>query len=177
MRRMFRLAMAAGLAAATPAGLAAQSAANATASVEVTDGGDIVVVKVLDLDFGSRTSGSIVHSSDIGAFASWDVSLAAAGNYSVSFSLPSTLQGPGGALVPISFGSTAASSPQVMPPLNIWDPSVPLGVSGPAGALFTVELGKDALNNGTGDATVNLSGAAAGSYTGLITLTVAVLDP
>ena len=175
MRRTLRMVLAAGLVSGVPAVLAAQSAANASASVQVTDGGDIIVVKLLDMDFGARTSGSIVHSSDVGASAAWDVSLASAANYSFFFTLPSTLQGPGGATVPISFGASAASSPQVVP--TAWDPNTPIGISAPAGSALTIELGKDALNDGSGDATVNLSGATAGSYTGLITLTVAVLDP
>ncbi|MDQ2670645.1 MAG: hypothetical protein M3Y31_08445 [Gemmatimonadota bacterium] len=175
MRRLPMLGLAFGLILGA-APLAAQSFADATASIEVTDGGNITVVKTQDMSFGTRASGTTVRSSDVGAYAAWGVTLGSAGQYSVSFTLPTSLQRSGGGSVPISFGPNAASSPQIQG-IPAWDPSAPIGIEAQGeGGEFFVELGKDALNDASGDAIVSLAGAPSGLYTGVITLTVAVFD-
>lgn len=152
----------------------AQSA-DATATIEAVESGAVLVTNTADLNFGAQPIGSIVQSSDVPTAASWNIEFVQTGQYSVAFTLPSSLiHTSTGASVPISFGSTSASSPQVIP--GTWDPSVPIGLQVDiAGVALDVLLGADVDGSGTGDVWVDLGFAQAGTYQGVITLTVAAL--
>ncbi len=156
------------------AAAAAQSGADdAAVSIEVL-AGSLNVTRTQDLVFGQHSTGATVRSSDVGTSAQWTVDITAFGEYSYVFTLPGTLDGPGGS-VPVSFGPQSAivADPTGMGPL--FDPNTPFSLVAPVTGTWIVDLGSDLLNDGLGDVTVNLSGAAAGTYTGVVTLTVAAL--
>lgn len=127
------------------------------------------VVPLQDLDFGNQTTGTIVRSSDVPAFAQWEVSFSAAGTYQWAFSLPTQLTGTAGS-VPITFGQTAL---RLSESNSAYDPNAlhQIETGGPFSMQFF--LGEDfLLNDGSGDVVVDLTGAADGVYTGSIMLTV-----
>ena len=158
----------------------AQSA-DATASVQVVGAGDATVVNIAGLDFGQRSIGSVVHSSDVPTAAQWSVTFNTAAEYGMSFTLPTVLTRSDGFddQVGITFGPSSAHSPELVDQTGApiaWDPGVGVGVTVPAaGASLNVFLGADNLGDGQGDVTVNLGGAFAATYTGIVTLTVAAL--
>jgi len=165
---MLMLALAAMM---TPAAVAAQSD-DAIASVTVTAGGDVTVVNTAGLAFGTYSSGFMVHSSDVPTAASWNLSFTDPGDYAITFTLPNQLVDVAltGLTVPISYGPTSAHSPGLPIP---FDPATGIGVHTDGPTSADILLGADMQGDGTGDVSVNLLGAAAGTYQATITLTVA----
>lgn len=153
--------------------LGAQSqSADATVSAEVVGPAAPFVVNTGHLDFGDQATGAVVFSTDVPTAASWNVTLNAAGSYAFSFTLPTQLTNSFGPVVPITFGSTSASSPAM--PAG-WNPAVPVELSDvTAGFILDIFLGAVATGGPSDDVSVDLAGAAPGYYTALVTLTVAV---
>lgn len=152
----------------------AQSA-DATATVTVVAAGTATVLNTAGLDFGTQATGQIVNSTDVPTAASWNVTFNAGGDYSFSFTLPTQLSSPAtGGSVPITFGNTSASSPFLFP--GTWDPAIPIGIQAVLpGSGLDIFLGASQTGAASDDVSVNLTGAAAGTYTGVVTLTVAPL--
>lgn len=169
--RALRLLLIGTIGAALPPAVDAQSA-DASATVTVVSQG-VTVVPTADLDFGDRTRGSIVRSSQVPTAAAWSVTYDVPGDFLVSFTLPSTLtQGFTGS-IPISVGNTAATITSAGTTLA-FDPHVPISIGGSAGEVQLIELGRDFIGDGSGDVIVDLTGAPDGTYSGTITLTYAV---
>lgn len=170
MSRFPAILSAVALLALAPAVAVAQSD-DAIASVTVAGDGNVTVINTAGLSFGIQPSGAIVHSSDVPTAASWNVGFNQAADYVMTFSLPSELATGTGLSVPITYGPTSASSPALEFP---FDPATGIGVAVPVDGIFVdILLGADVQGDGTGDVSVNLVGAPAGTYTGTITLTVA----
>ena len=154
-----------------PSGSAAQSSDDASVSIAVLGDG-VTVTKTIDMDFGSHAAGLAVTSAAAGAVAQWDVLLSTVGDYHYSFSLPSVLTGPGGS-VPITFTSAIIASGATGMGFMV-DAYTGGTVSYDGSGPVIVQMGQDYDQNGNGVVTVNLGAAQAGSYTGTVTLTVAV---
>jgi hypothetical protein len=154
-----------------PAGLAAQSSDDASVSISVIGDG-VTVTKTIDMDFGSHPAGGVISSVSAGAAAQWDVQLSTIGEYNYSFSLPASLTGPGGS-VPITFTSAIVASEATGMGYLI-DPHIGANVPYDGGGTVIVQMGQDYDGGGNGAVTVNLGAAQAGTYSGTVTLTVAV---
>lgn len=132
------------------------------------------LVKTTDLDFGSHfaTDGVVVQSTT----ARWDGTTDPQNLISLSFTLPTTLARVGGGDpgVPITYGATSVAVTGAAT-VMLFDPNTGLASYGPilSPGDFSVRMGLDPSD---GDAVkANLSGHAAGSYLGTITLTITVL--
>lgn len=154
-----------------PSALAAQNSDDASVSISVVGAG-VTVTKMFDMNFGSHPAGGTISSVAAGAAAQWDVQLSTPGDYNYSFSLPTSLTGPGGS-VPITFTAAIVASAETGMGFLI-DPHTGANVPYDGNGAVIVQMGGDYDGGGSGAVTVNLGAAQAGTYTGTVTLTVAV---
>jgi hypothetical protein len=130
----------------------------------------VTVVGQQDLSFGVVVPGTptAVPVSDAARRGEW--LLTGRGNTTISFVLPTELQGPGGAVMPLLFGATDAAWQRQNAGggggggLNVVDPRTPFSVNVPNRQTVRLYLG------GTAQPTTTQS---AGSYTATITVIVA----
>jgi hypothetical protein len=158
---------------AAAAPVASAQSADVSASVTVVSQG-ATVVPISNLEFGDQTRGSTPRSSQVPTAAAWQVTHDAAGDFVITFTLPSTLHQGFSESVPITFGSTSAAL-TIGGTTVAFDPATGgyLG-GGVAGQVDLIELGADYNGDGTGDVIVDLLDAVDGTYTGTVTLTYAV---
>lgn len=154
-----------------PSGVAAQNSDDASVSISVIGAG-VTVTKMFDMNFGSHPAGGTISSVAAGAAAQWDVQLSTPGDYNYSFSLPTSLTGPGGS-VPITFTAAIVASAETGMGFLI-DPHTGANVPYDGNGAVIVQMGGDYDGGGSGAVTVNLGTAQAGTYSGTVTLTVAV---
>lgn len=171
MRAKFALGVTLTAALMLPSGMAAQNSDDASVSVAVLADG-VTVTKTADMDFGSHPAGMLISSELVGAVAQWDVLLSSVRDYHYSFSLPNTLTGPAGS-VPITFTSAIVASAATGMGFLI-DAYTGGVVSYDGSGPVIVQMGQNYDLAGNGVVTVNLGAAQAGTYTGTVTLTVAV---
>ena len=150
--------------------LAAQSDV-ANAAVNVIGAPEILLVNTAGLEFGAHPSGLVVTSTSIPTAAAWEVTVNENNSYIFSWTLPTSLTSPTGASVSITFGSTSASAPA--PLFTSWNPAQVVGFGLFAGQTQDFLLGAPHSGAASDDVVVDLAGATAGVYTGVVTLTVA----
>jgi hypothetical protein len=149
------------------AGLMALAAAVAPSALRAQGGRPLRVIGVQGLTFGSLIPGIAVHilKSDPAGSGRFDLRGARNSQVQIQFTLPPNLQGPAGATLPLTFGSSDGgfSATESITSQTTFDPN-------------TTSLG--VLSN-TGRASVFLGGSAipgaaqrAGAYSATITLTV-----
>jgi hypothetical protein len=145
-------------------------AALATWATPVAAQRPLTVQGVRSLAFGTLLAGvnkSVLRTDAING-GQFDISGPSRASVLLTFTLPASMAGPGGATLPLSFGSNDGgwSPPQQIGTQTGFDPRVP----------FTAPLDQNgkvsAYLGGTARPTANQK---AGSYTGTITLTVVVL--
>ena len=146
-------------------------------TAQVTVLADLNVTGITDLNFGSvlANSGQLA-SSDVGTTATWNVqtALAEPGNFDISFSLPTVLPNPGAThAIPIAFGTQSAVYDDGITPPIVFDPAVGLQTLGASSASVT--MGDDVFADTTGDVIINVGDVPGDTYTGVITMTVAIL--
>ncbi len=147
---------------------AAQVTANASvnAIANVTGIAPLTAAGVNDLNFGTVAAGATKTPTSLSADAGrFNISGQPSQPVTVTFTLPTTLVGPGAATIPITFGGTDGLHWTAFPTT-----SVPFN---PNAAFFT-------SLDGSGNLVIGISGTVApplltstGTYTGTVTLTVA----
>jgi hypothetical protein len=178
-RRMHGLAIV--ILMALPAVARAQSDSDdITAQVTLVEA--INVIGTTDLNFGTVLVGStLVRSSEIPTAGTWTAQdipsgLGQGNGVRISFSLPGTLDNAGATQsVIITYGQNSAALDDGINPPFTFDPAA--GILFPIGAAptsFTITLGEDLPQDTTGDVEINVLGAPADTYTGVITMTVAI---
>lgn len=141
----------------------------------------IDVTGTTDLDFGSvLQSIGTVRSSDVPTVGTWTVQNIPAeptGDLTFSFSLPTVLQNPGAtAIIPISYMQNSAALYDGTNPPILFDPAGPAPlIPIPFPPSITITLGEDVPGDTTGDVILSVGNVPADIYTGVITLTVAIL--
>lgn len=151
--------------------------ADAPATVEII-ARPLTLANTQGLDFGSHfASEGLINVPR--TYAEWSGATDVGTTISIEFTKPGVLtRGDGGETVVISYGDQSATYAETGSPDVIVNPNTPqsftLASSGAADGTFKVRLGS---NSGPASAfvTVNLAGKPAGTYSGTITLTVAVL--
>jgi hypothetical protein len=126
----------------------------------------VTAVPQQDLSFGLVIPGipTVVTVNDAARRAEW--LLTGRGNVTVSFVLPAVLQGPGGAVMPVSFAAGDAGWVRQTggPPMQVEDPNTPFSVNVPNSQPIRLFLG------GTVQPTVTQS---AGTYSATVTVIIA----
>lgn len=171
MPRSYRIASTAAMIGLFAAGAVAPAAAQitATASINaianVTGVAPLTAAGVNNLNFGNVTAGTPKSPSSLAADAGrFNISGQPNANVTVSFSLPTQLDGAGGSFIPVTFGSNDglnwSSFPSTFTTFN------------PNSNYFTVL-------SGTGSLVIGISGTVSppvltttGTYTGTVTMTV-----
>jgi uncharacterized protein DUF4402 len=130
----------------------------------------LTVQGVRSLTFGTLLAGvnkSVLRTDAING-GQFDISGPSRASVLLTFTLPASMAGPGGATLPLSFGSNDGgwSPPQQIGTQTGFDPRVPFTAPLDQNGKVSVYLG------GTAKPTASQK---AGSYTGTITLTVVVL--
>ncbi len=130
----------------------------------------LTVLGTRSLTFGSLLAGvnkSVLRTDAIHG-GQFDISGPSRASVLLTFMLPASMAGPGGATLPLSFGSNDGgwSPPQQIGTQTAFDPRVPYTAPLDQNGKVSVYLG------GTAKPTASQK---AGSYTGTITLTVVVL--
>jgi hypothetical protein len=145
----------------------------------------IDVTGTTDLNFGSvLQSSGVIRSSDVPTVGTWTVQNlpnfppGLGPVYDISFSLPTVLQNPGAtAIITIQFADQSAVLNDGIAPPVVFNPAAGLQTqflfSSPSS--LTITLGEDLPGNGTGDVTINVLDVPPDTYSGVITLTVAIL--
>lgn len=141
--------------------------------------GAVDVTGTADLDFGTVLTGSgPIGSSSVPTAGTWSVTLPTEqGNgVQISFSLPNVLQNAGGtATIPIAFGTQSAALHDGAI-VSVFDPATgATAVPGGLPSSFTVSLGEDFLADGSGNVQISVGSVPPDTYTGVITMTVAIL--
>jgi hypothetical protein len=157
----------------TAAPLAAQSPRSADASATVSIPIALTLTNTAGLDFGSHFALEGVIAAP--SAAAWFGTTDAGNNISFAFVLPSSLarvNGGGNGPVPITFGAASAIAFSSGGTDQTFNPAGGLASYRVPAGDFGLYLGSGAGAQGV---TVNLSGRAAGTYQGTITLTVTVL--
>ncbi len=136
----------------------------------LAQGKPLTVTGVRGLTFGAVLPGvpSVILRTDPANSGQFDIKGPKGGPVLLSFVLPLSMTGPGGALMPIVFGASDAgfSSTQSIGSQVGFDPKQPTTVTFPNNGSASVFVG----------ATANpATNQRAGAYTGTITLTVTVL--
>ncbi|MCU0623778.1 MAG: DUF4402 domain-containing protein [Gemmatimonadaceae bacterium] len=156
-RRLVLAGFACVLAPAPTAGLGAQGSPAA-----------ITVTGIRNLGFGSLIPGlaSAVPPTDPARAAQFDVRGPAAQQVQLQLALPLSLTGPGGALLPVRYGPSAAAYSLTNAPADAiaFDPALPFTLSLPASGRVQVYLGGTAVPAPT---------MTPGRYAAVITLTAA----
>jgi hypothetical protein len=158
-----------------PSAVHAQSPQAVPASITVVvQPPPLTLTKVQDFDFGTVYTNQGTVSSGGMNFARWDGAAAISNTLSVSFAIPATLTGPG--TVTFTCGQFSAALREGAAPPTTFNPAVglpnwTLSVSG----SFIVTLGEDLGAGSPGLCAIDVTGATPGTYTGIVTLTVAVL--
>ena len=130
----------------------------------------ITVAGVRDLSFGSVTRGipATISPSDVINSGQWNIGVGALRTIRLTFTLPSNLIGPGGATLPITFGSSDAWRKETLAlgAGTFFNPNNPVTFLVVVGPGVTVRLG--------GRVSPSVS-QVSGSYQGTIILTVLLL--
>ena len=129
----------------------------------------VTVTQVRDLNFGSVIRGIATHVDPADPVKSGEflIILVKTSRVRLQFTLPSQLNGPGGATLPISFNATDAISSGTAPPSqpNVFDPRV--------AQTFTIV--KTPTYVFIGGTVTPAAGQALGIYINTITLTITLL--
>jgi hypothetical protein len=171
-RGLIRLAA---ILAAPPAAALAQSPQSVPASITVVvQAPPLTLTKIQDFDYGTvYTNQGIIPSSSMN-FARWDGTTVLNNTITIAFAIPTQLTGPG--TVTFACGPLSAALKHGAVPPATFDPAVghpgyTLSVDG----NFIITLGEDLAPGGAGACVIDVTGATPGTYTGTVTLTVAVL--
>jgi spore coat protein U-like protein len=152
-------------AAVRPASAQITATASINAVANVTGVAPLTAAGVNNLNFGNVTAGTPKSPSNLAADAGrFNISGQPSANVTVSFALPTQLDGAGGSFIPVTFGSTDglnwSSFPSTFTTFN------------PNANFFTVL-------SGTGGLVIGLTGTVSpaaltstGTYTGTVTMTV-----
>lgn len=150
---------------ASPASAQITATASINAVANVTGVAPLTAAGVNDLNFGNVTAGTPKTPSSMAADAGrFNISGQPSATVTVSFALPTVLNGAGATTIPITFGGTDGLNWTTYPTtFSTFNPNAP----------FFTSL------NGTGNLTIGIAGTVSpplgtttGAYTGTVTLTV-----